>query len=84
MPGMMETEENREKVFVLSNAFIKLRTSTNSPGLNYLETFRLWNENNYEYEIFSKVSSARALGSVILAGNVVAVVILLRVLARVS
>ena len=41
MPGMMETEENREKVFVLSNAFIKLRTSTNSPGLNYLETFRL-------------------------------------------
>lgn len=32
---------NREKVFVLSNAFIKLRISTNSPGLNYLETFRL-------------------------------------------
>ena len=82
---MMETEENREKVFVLSiNAFIKLRISTNRPGLNYLETFRLWDENDYEYEIFSKVSSARALGSVILEGNVVAVIILLRVLARVS
>ena len=81
---MMETEENREKVFVLSNAFIKLRISTSSPGLSYVEIFRLWDENDYEYEIFSKVSSARALGSVILAGIVVAVIILLRVLARVS
>ena len=81
---MMETEENREKVFVLSNAFIKLRISTNRPGLNYLETFRLWDENYYQYENFSKVSSARVLGSVILAGNVVAVVILVRVWARVS
>ena len=80
----METEENREKVFVLSNAFIKLRISTNRPGLNYLETLRLWDENDYQYEDFSKVSSARVLGSVILARNVVAVTILLQVLARVS
>ena len=64
--------------------FIKLSISTSSPGLSYVEIFRLWDENDYEYEIFSKVSSARALGSVILAGIVVAVIILLRVLARVS
>ena len=34
-----------------------------------LETFRFYDENDYEYEIFSIVSIARAWGNVILAGK---------------
>ena len=34
-----------------------------------LESFRLQDQNDYEYEIFSIVSSARAWGSQILAGK---------------
>ena len=49
-----------------------------------IETFRFWEEYDYEYEIFSMVSSARAWAGVIWAGKRVAVVIPLRVLARVS
>ena len=45
---------------------------------NQLETFRFWEEDDYEVEIFSILSSARAWTSVIFAGNVIAVVILLR------
>ena len=37
--------------------------------ISLLETFRFYDENDYEYEIFAIVSSARAWGSVILAGK---------------
>ena len=38
-------------------------------GAKPLERFRFYNENDYEYEILSIVSSARAWASVILAGK---------------
>ena len=37
--------------------------------VSVLESFRFWNEDGYEYEIFSIPSSARAWTSVILAGK---------------
>ena len=46
-----------------------------------IESFRFYDENDYEYEIFLVLT--RAVGS-LWRENVVAVVILLRVLARVS
>ena len=49
-----------------------------------LESFRFWDEDDYEYEIFSILSIADAWTSVILAGIVIVVVILPRVLARIS
>ena len=45
------------------------------------KSFRFWDEEDYEYEIFSMLSSARAWASVILAGKCSS---LLRVLARMS
>ena len=47
-----------------------------------LESFRFWDEEDCEYEIFSKPSTARAWTSVILAGNVIAVVIQLRQIVK--
>ena len=41
-------------------------------------------EDHYEYEIFSILSIADAWTSLILAGNGITIVILLRVLARIS
>ena len=38
-------------------------------ALVLVETFRFWDEYEYEYEIFSILSSARARTSVILAGK---------------
>ena len=48
-----------------------------------LESFR-FKDKNYENEIFSILSGARARTNVILAGKCDAIVILLRVLARMS
>ena len=38
-------------------------------GGGLLESFRFWDEDDYEYEIFSILSIARAWTSVILAGK---------------
>ena len=43
-----------------------------------MESFRFWDEVDYEYEIFLLLSIAHAWTSVILAGKLVAVVILPR------
>ena len=45
--------------------------------ISLLETFRFYDENDYEYEIFAIVSSARALAASFWRENVVAAVILL-------
>ena len=37
--------------------------------LDILESFTFWDEDDYEYEIFSVLSSARAWTNVILAGK---------------
>ena len=38
-------------------------------GLLLIESFRFWDEDDYEYEIFSVLSSASAWANVILAGK---------------
>ena len=52
------------------NNYVTLYRSGRKTGFHCkIESFRFWDENDYEYEMFSIVSSARAWGSVILAGK---------------
>ena len=53
-------------------------------GAAFLESFRFYEDDDYENEIFSILSSAFAWTSDILAENVIAFAISLRVLARMS
>ena len=52
-----------------SNSEVQLLFSYHK--LIIVETFRFWDDYDYEYEIFSILSSARAWASVILAGKCV-------------
>ena len=49
-----------------------------------IESFRFWDRDDFEYEIFSILSSALEWANVILAENVIGVMILPRNLARMS
>ena len=49
-----------------------------------IESFRFYGGDNYEYEIFSILSSALGWANFLLPENVIAIIILLRVLAKMS
>ena len=73
--GDLAPLEFASKSFLLLTRGHMLRQSTRpqshaeEESCAIIESFRFWDENDYEYEIFSVLSSARAWTNVILAGK---------------